>query len=132
MRRVTAVETASRRSGISDSGEATSTEKLTPPPAKSRLWSTSWNSAKCSDWRGLRPVRQTTGRRSWHASTSPVVRFVAPGPDVAMQQANLPVSFASAAAMRLAFASLRTQTQFRRGFAQTAFTRGTNAPPCPP
>ena len=41
VRRVTAVETASRRSGISDSGEATSTEKLTPPPAKSRLWSTS-------------------------------------------------------------------------------------------
>ena len=49
-----------------------------------------------------------------------------------MQQASRPVNFASAAAMRLAFASLRTQIQFRRGFAQTAFTSGTSAPPCPP
>ena len=40
------------------------------------------------------PVKASTGRLSRKASASPVIRFVAPGPDVAVQKPTRPLAAA--------------------------------------
>ena len=56
------------------------------------------------------PVMATIGIESIMASTSPVTRFVAPGPDVAQQTPTLPVARAYPSAAKQAFSSWRTRT----------------------
>ena len=51
------------------------------------------------------PIIATTGSPSVVAVTRPVVRFAAPGPDVAMQTPGMPVMRPTAAAMNAAFCS---------------------------
>ena len=72
----------------------------------------SWNSEWPESARGFVPVMAMSGTRSRLASSRPVVRLEAPGPEVAMQAASraLPDSFEAAAANRLALASFRVQT----------------------
>ena len=54
--------------------------------------STSWNASLPIMLWGTCPVKATTGAESMLAVAMPVTRFVAPGPDVAMQTPTLPLA----------------------------------------
>ena len=54
--------------------------------------SASWNASLPISLVGTWPVMATMGIESIMASTSPVVRLVAPGPEVAQQTPTLPVA----------------------------------------
>ncbi len=56
--------------------------------------SASWNASVPMEAEFTCPVIATIGTESMYASASPVTRFVAPGPDVAMQTPTLPVATA--------------------------------------
>ena len=52
--------------------------------------SVSWNASRPKSEVSTCPVTATTGTESMKAVARPVTRFVAPGPDVAMQTPTLP------------------------------------------
>ncbi len=62
--------------------------------------STSWNASVPSSARGTCPVIATSGIESSFASAIAVIRFVAPGPDDAMQTPGRPVARAMPCAMK--------------------------------
>ena len=71
--------------------------------------SASWNASLPISFVETCPVIATTGIESSRASTSPVTRFVAPGPEVAQQTPTFPVERAYPCAMKQAFSSWRTR-----------------------
>mmetsp|Transcript_28135 Transcript_28135/g.66586 ORF Transcript_28135/g.66586 Transcript_28135/m.66586 type:complete len:270 (+) Transcript_28135:881-1690(+) len=79
-----AVATASRIIDTSCRGSHTVTEYGSPPAANIRAWSMSWNSECAESARGFVPVIAMRGTRSSCASSRPVTRLDAPGPDVAI------------------------------------------------
>ena len=54
------------------------------------ITSHSWNASVPKSWDGTCPVIQTIGVESICASAIPVIRFVAPGPEVAKQTPTFP------------------------------------------
>ena len=72
--------------------------------------SASWNASLPISFVVTWPVRATIGIESIMASTRPVTRFVAPGPEVAQQTPTLPVARAYPCAAKQAFSSWRTRT----------------------
>ena len=71
--------------------------------------SASWNASLPISLVVTWPVSATTGIESIRASTSPVTRFVAPGPEVAQQTPTFPVERAYPSAAKQAFSSWRTR-----------------------
>jgi hypothetical protein len=78
------------------------------------------------------PVMATIGIESMWASAIPVIRFVAPGPEVAMHTPALPVARAMPCAANAAACSCRTITCFSRGNFGNASYTGMIAPPVYP
>ena len=70
-------------------------------PNVSASWNASLPMRRVETW----PVRATMGMESIMASTRPVVRLVAPGPEVAQQTPGLPVARAYPPAAKAAFSS---------------------------
>src|SRR5919107_2140975 len=71
--------------------------------------SASWKASVPIAGRATWPVIATTGTESMYASAIGVTRFVAPGPDVAMQTPTLPVAWAYPVAACPAPCSCRTR-----------------------
>lgn len=117
--------------GTADS-ETITCDTASPAARNSCSWWIAWNSERSIACVVFIPVSASTGTRSCSASMRPVVRFEAPGPDVATQTASLPVSFASAAAASDAAPSLRVYTHFRSLWFVIALMSGMTEPPCPP
>ena len=72
--------------------------------------SASWNASLPISLLTTCPVIATIGIESIRAFTSPVARFVAPGPEVAQHTPTLPVARAYPCAANAAFSSCRTST----------------------
>ena len=71
--------------------------------------SASWKASVPIAWEFTWPVMATIGTESMYASASPVTRFVAPGPEVAMQTPTRPVTIAYPSAAWAAPCSCRTR-----------------------
>ena len=72
--------------------------------------SASWNASLPISLVVTWPVMATIGIESIIASTRPVIRLVAPGPEVAQHTPTLPVDRAYPSAANAAFSSCRTRT----------------------
>ena len=72
--------------------------------------SASWNASLPISLVDTWPVIATIGIESISASTRPVIRLVAPGPEVAQHTPTLPVARAYPWAAKQAFCSCRTRT----------------------
>ena len=89
---------------------------------------TSWKASVPIIERGTCPVIATSGTESSFASAIAVIRFVAPGPEVAKQTAALPVERAMPWAINPAPCSCRASI-CRIGLAYRALYSGRFAPP---
>ena len=95
------------------------------------MMSTSWKASVPTMLRGTWPVKATTGEESMFAVAIPVMRLVAPGPEVAKQAPALPLALAKPSAMWAAPCSWRAMTNLRSEF-QSSSHMGRTAPPVTP
>ena len=54
--------------------------------------STSWKTSRPSRWESTWPVMTTRGTESMYADATPLMRLVAPGPEVATQTPHRPLN----------------------------------------
>ena len=90
----------------------------------------SWNASVPMTWVGTWPVMATSGIESILASASPVTRFSAPGPEVAITTPGRPVARAYPSAAKMPPCSCRGRiVRIRSRYRVSAWCSGMLAPP---